>query len=83
MAMNIKSEDTTALVRELAALTGESLTTAVTVAVTERLSALRATRDARADRLLRIGQEVASRLPESHRSGDPHDLLYDEDGLPR
>ncbi|CAN5171508.1 hypothetical protein BH23ACT2_BH23ACT2_01660 [soil metagenome] len=83
MAMNIKSEDTTALVRELAALTGESLTTAVTVAVTERLSALRATRDARADRLLRIGQEVASRLPEPYRSGDPQDLLYDEDGLPR
>lgn len=83
MAMNIKSEDTTALVRELAALTGESLTTAVTVAVTERLNALRAARNARAERLLSIGQDVAARLPEPHRSADPQDLLYGEDGLPR
>jgi antitoxin VapB len=83
MAMNIKSEDTTALVRELAALTGESLTTAVNVAVAERLNHLRGDRSARAERLLAMGRDVASRLPEPYRSGDPDDLLYGEDGLPQ
>ncbi len=83
MAISIKSEDTTALVRELAALTGESLTTAVNVAMAERLNHLRADRSTRAERLLAMGRDVASRLPEPYWSGDPDDLLYGDDGLPR
>jgi antitoxin VapB len=37
MGLNIKNAETHQLVQELAALTGESQTTAVTVAVRERL----------------------------------------------
>jgi antitoxin VapB len=40
MALNIKAEQADRLVRELAAETGESITTAVTVAVRERLERL-------------------------------------------
>lgn len=83
MAMNIKSEEATALARELAALSGESMTTAVTVAVRERLERLKAEREQRAKRLLDIGRDVAGRLSEPARTADHGELLYDELGLPR
>jgi antitoxin VapB len=41
MSLNIKNEQTHALARELAEITGESITGAVTVAVRERLDRLR------------------------------------------
>jgi len=84
MSMNIKSEEAHRLARELARLTGESMTAAVTAAVRERLDRLR--REASnglADRLLAIGKDCAVRLKEPFRSGDHGDLLYDERGLPR
>jgi antitoxin VapB len=84
MGMNIKNPETQRLAQELAALTGESLTGAVTEAVRERLDRLRG-EDAigLADRLLAIGRDCAARLPEPYRSRDHADLLYGEDGLPR
>ena len=84
MSLNIKSEETHRLVRELASLTGESMTAAVTEAVRERLARLR--RDettSLADRLLAIGKDCATRLKEPFRTVDQGDLLYDERGLPR
>ena len=84
MGLNIKSEETHRLVRELASLTGESMTAAVTEAVRERLARLR--RDEAtglADRLLAIGKDCATRLKEPFRTVDHGDLLYDERGLPR
>ena len=84
MGLNIKNEDTHRLVQELASLTGESQTAAVTIAVRERLDRLRHPRNAGlADRLLAIGADTARRLPEPMRSIDHGDLLYDEQGLPR
>jgi antitoxin VapB len=69
---------------ELAKLTGESLTTAVTQAVRERLDRVRRQeRQGLAERLLAIGKDCAARLPEPFRSGEHGDLLYDERGLPR
>lgn len=83
MSLNIKNEETHHLVVELAQLTGESQTTAVTVAVRERLERLRAARGASlADRLLAIGEDTARRLREPFRSVEHGDLLYDENGLP-
>ena len=35
------------------------------------------------DRLLAIGRDCATRLPEPYRSVDHADLLYADDGLPR
>ena len=84
MGLNIKNDETYRLVEELAKLTGETLTGAVTQAVRERLERLRHEQDGRlADRLLRIGKDCAPRLKEPFRSADHGDLLYDERGLPR
>jgi antitoxin VapB len=84
MGLNIKNDETYRLVEELAKLTGETLTGAVTQAVRERLDRLNRQRGARlADRLLLIGKDCAARLKEPFRSADHGDLLYDERGLPR
>lgn len=45
MALSIKTEKADRLARELARLTGETMTTAVTVALEERLQRERAARD--------------------------------------
>ena len=84
MSLNIKNQETHRLARELAALTGESLAAAVTVAVRERLDRVRRQRGAGlADRLLAIGKDCAAHLREPYRSVDHGELLYDEQGLPR
>ena len=84
MSLNIKSERTHQLVRELVAVTGESMTTAVTEAVRERLERLRKRENGSlADRLLAIGRDCASHLREPYKSIDHAELLYDERGLPK
>jgi antitoxin VapB len=84
MSLNIKNEETYRLAQELARLTGESMTAAVTEAVRERLERVRRERAAGlADRLLAIGKDCAARLKEPFRSVDHGELLYDECGLPR
>lgn len=84
MGLNIKSEGTHRLVRELATLTGESMTAAVTEAVRQRLDRVRRARGVSlADRLVAIGKDCAAHLKEPFRSADHGDLLYDERGLPR
>lgn len=84
MGLNIKNEDAHRLAQELANITGESLTTAVTQALRERLDRVRrAGKGSLAERLLAIGRDCAPRLKEPFRSTDHADLLYDERGLPR
>ena len=84
MTLNIKNEEAHRLAAELARITGESLTAAVTTAIRERLDRLREERaPSLADRLLEIGKDCAARLKEPVRSTDHADLLYDERGLPR
>lgn len=86
MSLNIKSDEAHRLTRELARLTGESLTEAVTTAVRERLDRVRrgdATVEDRAEALLAIGRDTADRLPAAVRNIDHGELLYDERGLPR
>jgi antitoxin VapB len=84
VGLNIKNEETYRLVEELARLTGETMTAAVTEAVRERLGRIRLEHDGRlADRLLAIGKDCAARLKEPFRTADHGDLLYDERGLPR
>ena len=83
-SLNIKNAETCQLIHELAALTGESMTGAVTTAVRERLNHLREeAKGDLADRLLAIGREIAARLGDEYRSLDHDALLYDEKGLPR
>jgi antitoxin VapB len=84
MSLNIKNAETHRLVQELAEMTGESLTGAVTEAVRERLERLHGEDAASvADRLLAIGRDCAARLPELYRSTSHADLLYGDDGLPK
>jgi antitoxin VapB len=84
MAINIKNEEAQKLAQELARLTGESMTAAITEAVRERLDRVRGERgNGLADRLLKIGKDCATHLKEPFRSIDHGELLYDEKGLPR
>jgi antitoxin VapB len=84
MGLNIKQKEAHRLAQELASLTGESMTAAVTEAIRERLDRVRRKKDVGlADRLVSIGRDCAPRLKEPFRSADHGDLLYDERGLPR
>lgn len=83
MSLNIKNEHTHQVVQELAAMTGQTQTDAVTAAVEEKLAALRQREGSGvAEQMLAIGREMSVRLEEPYRSIDHGDLLYDENGLP-
>jgi antitoxin VapB len=84
MSLNIKSKEAHRLAHELASLTGESMTAAVTEALRERLDRVRRERAVSlGDRLLAIGKDCAAHLKEPFRTVGHGDLLYDESGLPR
>ncbi len=84
MSLNIKNEETHRMARELARLTGESMTAAVNEAVRERLERVRgkSNKDMK-ERILEIGRECAAHLKEPYKSMNVDDLLYDEKGLPK
>lgn len=82
MSLNIKNEDTHRMAQELAALTGESMTQAVSEAVRERLNRLRRKKGNNlAQRLLSIGEDCAKRI--KGKKVDHAHLLYGADGLPK
>jgi antitoxin VapB len=84
MGLNIKNREAHLMAEELSKLTGESMTTAVTIALRERLNRVRQQKSlGLADRLLAIGKDCAVRLKEPFRSADHGEILYDERGLPR
>ena len=85
MGLNIKNDETHQLIRELAEITGETQTAAVTNAVKERLARVRRAGKpgVLSARLLAIGRDCAAHLREPYRSVNPDDLLYGEDGLPK
>ena len=85
MSLNIKSDEAHQLARELAQLTGETMTGAVTVALRERLARERRERsvEEKVQRLLAIGERCASKLRDGPSAADHGDFLYDERGLPR
>lgn len=87
MAVNIKNPHAEALAKELAAETGESLTTAVAVALEERLQRISGAQAARSEQraaaLLRISGDAATRWVEPYRSGEHGELLYDDQGVPQ
>jgi antitoxin VapB len=84
MSLNIKSEETHRMAKELARLTGESMTAAVEEAIRERLERVKgSSKQGLAERLLQIGRECAAHMKEPYKSIDHGDLLYDEKGLPK
>ena len=82
MSLNIKNEGTCRLAEELARLTGETKTKAITKALEERLERelRRRNRAGVAERLMEIGRRCASQPTLDSRT--PEAILYDEDGLP-
>ncbi|MCC5887489.1 MAG: type II toxin-antitoxin system VapB family antitoxin [Gammaproteobacteria bacterium] len=83
MALNIRNPETEALAAELARLTGETKTQAVTLALRDRLARLRRERSGRrlADELDAIALHCAGLPTLDIRSAD--DILgYDDQGLP-
>lgn len=85
MAINIKNEETCDLAVELARITGETMTGAITVALRERLERERYERsaEARVQRLLAIGERCAGMMDDGPSAVEHGDFLYDEQGLPR
>lgn len=87
MSLNIKNDETVRLVRKLAQETGESMTQAISVSVSERLNRLHHLRDReateRADQIRTIARDAANRWVEPYRSSEHDQLLYDELGLPK
>jgi antitoxin VapB len=86
MALNIKDEETHKWVRELATLTGETMTAAVKVAVKERLERQeRAPRqESRMEWLRRITAETSAIMNDGRTSKELMDELYDDKtGLPK
>lgn len=84
MSLNIKDEKTHRMARELAHLTGESMTAAVGEAIRERLERVRGkSRKEMAERIMKIAKECGPLWKEPYRTIDHADLLYDERGLPK
>lgn len=85
MSLNIKDDETRRLAGELARLTGETVSDAVTAALRERLEREKRRRgaDALARELHAIGQRCASLLGPGPSAVEHGDLLYDERGLPK
>ncbi len=83
MSLNIKNQEAHRRAKELARLTGETITEAVDHAIAERLERLRQRRKrgAVAERLLEIGH-ACSMLPVLDKRS-PEDMLYDDQGLPK
>jgi antitoxin VapB len=83
MPLNIKDPNTEKVVRELAGVAGESVTTAVRRAAEERLQRIRRDKSGRrlADELLAIGARCSA-LPDLDTRSAEDILGYDEHGLP-
>lgn len=85
MSLNIKNDETCRLASDLAQMTGETMTGAITVALRERLERERRRRgiEARARELRAIAERCARLMGPGPSAVEHGDLLYDELGLPK
>lgn len=81
MGLNIKNDETYRLAAQLAALTGETMTKAVTVAIRERIERLQHQRHV--PEILARAQEIIRESGGAQPYTDHAELLYDEHGLPK
>jgi antitoxin VapB len=85
MALSIRDPKTDRLARELAALTGETMTGAIRVALEQRLERERRRRQAEIERRRRAVDAIVerfARLPVLDDRSEDEILGYDEHGLP-
>lgn len=83
MALSLKDKETDRLAREVAALTGETLTDAIRKALAERLDRERLRRGGTlhlADRLMDIGRHCAA-LPDLDTRSADEIIGYDDTGM--
>lgn len=85
MSLKIKNDETCRLARELARLTGETVSGAITVALRERLARERRSRSvqARAKRLRTIAERCVKLMGPGPSAVEHGNMLYDERGLPK
>ena len=84
MALSVKDPEADRLAREVAARTGETLTTAIVVALRERLARLRGrSRRRRLGDELRAIAERCAQLPTLDDRSADEILGYDDRGVPR
>jgi antitoxin VapB len=81
MGLNIKNEEAHRLAAQLAALTGETMTKAVTEAIRERIE--RVPRQRNVPEILERAREIIRKLGGAQPYTDHAELLYDEHGLPK
>ncbi len=84
VSLNIKDPEIHHLAKELADLTGESMTRAVGIAVKDRLTRVRSQRRKKrmsVEEMLALGKRVRSKI--KGPLIDHAELLYDERGLPK
>lgn len=83
MALSLKDQETDRLARQLATLTGESITQAVRTALAERLERERLRRGHSvrlAEKLMDLGRHCAS-LPDYDTRSPDEIIGYDENGM--
>ena len=85
MSLNIKNPEAHKLAADIAKLTGETLTEAVTQALRERAERLKTKKfdQKKFDELMRIADDMASRMTPEQKALNIDELLYDEMGLPK
>lgn len=85
MGLNIKNDETCRLAGQLARLTGETKTRAITVALRERLEREHRRRsvETRARELRAIAERCAKLMGPGPSAVEHGEMLYDERGLPK
>ena len=85
MSLNIKNNETCRLADELAKLTGETMTGAITVALRERLEREKRVRivETRVQEMRAIAERCAKLMGPGPSAVEHGDVLYDERGLPK
>ena len=85
MSLNIKNDETCRLADELARLTGETMTGAITVALRERLEREKRERSVktRVQEMRAIAERCAKLMGPGPSAVEHGDMLYDERGLPK
>jgi len=81
MGLNIKNEEAHRLAAQLAALTGETMTQAVTEAIRERIE--RVQRQRNVAEILERAREIIRKSGGAQPYTEHAELLYDEHGLPK
>ncbi|WP_207767176.1 type II toxin-antitoxin system VapB family antitoxin [Leptospira adleri] len=84
MALSIKDPETDSLARKLAALTGETLTEAITNSLRERLDRMEHNLNVHfsLDEIYDISRRFRERIQQPISSLDHADELYNQEGLP-